>query len=156
MARWQKNPKNFELVTREEAAAQSRKLYFTGKPCVNGHTAPRYVTTGGCLGCLTRFAASQAKNPFSHDLVPYVPIAPFWRSKRLNAEQLAGLDRYVQLAVDTYCKALLPEVCKACDGTHYVPMTPDEPEYMPGKWKWCMACDVPEPSTADVPTGTAP
>lgn len=150
MARWQKNPENFVLRTREEAATLGRKVYFTGKPCVGGHTAPRYVSTGGCLACLTRFQTASAKNPFSHDLVPYIPIAPFWRSKRLSPEQLAQLDRYVQTCVDTFCAAMLPPVCKACDGTHYVVV----PNSSPVRWEWCMACDEKQPSTADVPTGT--
>ena len=37
--------------TRGTARAAGRKRYFTGKPCCNGHTAPRYVTTGSCVKC---------------------------------------------------------------------------------------------------------
>lgn len=36
--------------TAQEARAAGAKHYFTGKPCVNGHTAPRYVA-GACLEC---------------------------------------------------------------------------------------------------------
>lgn len=153
MARWQNNPDNFVLRTREAAASEGRKLYFTGKPCGSGHTAPRYVSTGGCLACLTRFQAQGAKNPHSHDLVPYIPIAPFWRSKRLSPEQLAGLDRYVQQCVVAYCEHVLPPLCKACDGTLYVFV----PGAIPPRKEACTACARPEPSTADsVPTGTGP
>lgn len=150
MATWQKVPQNFELATREEAAAAGRKLYFTNQPCKHGHVAPRYVTTGGCLGCLERWKRAGAKNPHSHDLVPYVPTSPFWRSKRLDAEQLKALDKYVQLAVTTFCTTLLPALCKVCDGTRYVPVAGQSPP----RWELCTACAVPEPSTADVPTGT--
>ena len=150
MASWQKNPKNFEPCTREEALAQGRKLYFTGQPCKHGHTAPRYVTTGGCLACLNRFQAQlqTAKNPHSHDLVPYVPIAPFWRSKRLSPEQLAQLDRYVQTCVDTFCTTVLPPLCKTCDGTRYVFMSNDGST---PRRELCPVCvgDI-------VPTGTQP
>jgi len=145
MARWQKNPENFTVCTRQEAATQGRKVYFTGKPCVNGHTAPRYVTTGGCLACLTRFQAQQlsARNPFSHDLVPYIPIAPFWRSKRLTPEQLAGLDRYVQECVTAYAAHVLPPLCKVCDGQRYA-INPDTKG-----WEVCRACEDVVPSTAN-------
>lgn len=28
--------------------------YFTGKPCKRGHVAERYLSTRGCVECLTR------------------------------------------------------------------------------------------------------
>lgn len=150
MASWQKNPENFKPCTREEAAAQFRTVYFTGKPCKHGHTAPRYVTTGGCLACLTRHHVMRARNPFSHDLVPYLPSAPLWRSKRLTPDQLLQLDRYMQECATAFCAHVLPPICKVCDGTRLAinPTTKG--------WEVCEACAVPEPSTADsVPTGTA-
>lgn len=38
-------------ITRGGAAALGLKLFFTGKPCIRGHVARRYVSTGGCTVC---------------------------------------------------------------------------------------------------------
>jgi hypothetical protein len=38
--------------TRQEAIAAGSSVYFTGKPCIKGHTAKRYVS-GSCSACLT-------------------------------------------------------------------------------------------------------
>jgi 5-methylcytosine-specific restriction endonuclease McrA len=39
------------IVTLEEARAEGRKRYFTGKPCIHGHVAERYVRTMICREC---------------------------------------------------------------------------------------------------------
>lgn len=41
----------FELISRQDAAAQSRTRFYTGRPCRYGHDAQRYVSTGGCVAC---------------------------------------------------------------------------------------------------------
>ena len=40
------------VMSRKDARALDLKVYRTGNPCINGHTGYRYVSTGGCLGCL--------------------------------------------------------------------------------------------------------
>ena len=41
-----------EIITRQEAIAQGLRHYFTGKPCKNGHVAPRHVSGPGvCTEC---------------------------------------------------------------------------------------------------------
>lgn len=35
----------------EAARALGSRLYFTGKPCRNGHIAPRRVKDGRCIAC---------------------------------------------------------------------------------------------------------
>jgi len=37
--------------TREDAAQAGEKTYFTGKPCVNGHTSQRYTHNCACVEC---------------------------------------------------------------------------------------------------------
>ena len=37
--------------SKEQAAEQGIKHYFTGKPCSKGHIAPRYVSTNRCTVC---------------------------------------------------------------------------------------------------------
>jgi hypothetical protein len=39
--------------TRKEAHAAGLKRFYTGKPCHNGHDCERYVSSGGCLDCVT-------------------------------------------------------------------------------------------------------
>lgn len=134
------------VVTRDAAAASGSRVYFTGKPCKHGHIAQRYVTTGGCLGCLNKWKRVGAKNPFSHDLVPYVTRAPAWRSRRLSMEQLDALDRYVQTAINTFCTHVLPKLCATCDGTHYVPKGDGTND-----WKLCPDCPTDVATTESAP-----
>ena len=39
------------IISRDEARAQGLRWYYTGKPCVNGHDAQRYVSNQGCVEC---------------------------------------------------------------------------------------------------------
>jgi hypothetical protein len=137
-----------EVITREAAHAAGRRFYYTGEPCKWGHVAPRYVTTSGCVDCLKKF--KPRLNPYSKDKVPFMPSVPLWRSRRFSDEQLAQLAKYVQTCIDAFEAHVLPPVCATCNGTRYVPVGPGSG----GEWKACEACQVPEPSTADVPTGT--
>jgi len=38
-------------ATREEAKRINARFYFTGKPCLRGHVAPR-KTKGACVDCI--------------------------------------------------------------------------------------------------------
>lgn len=49
-----KNPGNFPVISRHEAAVMGRVFYYTGRACKHGHYAQRYVSTDGCLECLNR------------------------------------------------------------------------------------------------------
>lgn len=42
-----------ETITREEAAKQGLKKFFSGKACVRGHVSERFVSSGGCIDCTT-------------------------------------------------------------------------------------------------------
>ncbi len=39
------------MTTQREALEQGLKFYKTGKPCAQGHDAPRYASTGACTAC---------------------------------------------------------------------------------------------------------
>lgn len=39
------------IISREDARSQGSKRYFTGKPCVHGHIAERYVSGATCCAC---------------------------------------------------------------------------------------------------------
>lgn len=143
-------PKTHDVISREEAAKQGRKTYFTAEPCKHGHTAPRYVTNAGCLECIGKWKRASAKNPYSHDLEPYMGVT-FWVSKRLSPEQLAGLEPYLQKCIETYCAHFLPPICKTCDGTRYVPAGPGSG----GQWKLCPDCPTEVPTSGDSPTASS-
>jgi hypothetical protein len=38
-------------MTRNEALRAGLKHFNTGRPCAQGHLAPRYVSTGNCVEC---------------------------------------------------------------------------------------------------------
>lgn len=39
------------IKTRKQAAQAGENKYYTGKPCINGHDGPRYVSSGICCKC---------------------------------------------------------------------------------------------------------
>lgn len=43
--------KKRKVITRKEAIAQAKSVYFTGVECKKGHIDYRYVTSGTCLEC---------------------------------------------------------------------------------------------------------
>lgn len=71
------------LTDRNAARASGHRFYLATRPCRNGHTAPRYVSTGGCSECLKDWrdterrateaasvAAAQGSRLFSYALHP--------------------------------------------------------------------------------------
>jgi hypothetical protein len=40
-----------EIISRRNAGIRGDTYFYTGKECVNGHTSPRYVSTGTCKEC---------------------------------------------------------------------------------------------------------
>lgn len=40
-----------ETISRKDAISRGLKLYFTGKPCWYGHTAPRKTAGKSCVEC---------------------------------------------------------------------------------------------------------
>lgn len=51
---------NLQIITVKEAKANGLLHYYTGKPCINGHIAKRYVK-GGCEICQRESTKSQYK-----------------------------------------------------------------------------------------------
>ncbi len=45
-------PEPRPLVSRDDARAAGLKRFYTGRPCVRGHYAERFVSTKGCVACL--------------------------------------------------------------------------------------------------------
>lgn len=40
-----------QRISRLEAARQGLTRYYTGRPCLRGHDAERYVSSGQCCQC---------------------------------------------------------------------------------------------------------
>jgi hypothetical protein len=57
-----------ELISRQEAKAQSKIRYFTGLLCKNNHIAERYVSTHQCSDCVT--SSRPAYVPVIKDIHP--------------------------------------------------------------------------------------
>lgn len=57
--------------SRRDALAKGEGQYLTGKPCIHGHVAYRYTSSGACSTCVLENAAAtrQALQP-PEDLVP--------------------------------------------------------------------------------------
>jgi hypothetical protein len=144
-----------DIISRSLATERGLRVYYLGpeSPCKWGHDSPRYTINAACIACMQKHRPRL--NPHSKDKVPYQPVRPLWRTKRHTDATLKELYAYLQSCIDAYEAARFLPVCKDCNGTRYVPMLPGEGG-VPGQWKLCMTCDVPEPSTADVPTGTTP
>jgi len=71
----------FDITTRRQAMERGLKRFYTGRPCIAGHDAQRFVTTGGCVACnaarsqLFRSSAqktqgSRLRGYFTYDLDP--------------------------------------------------------------------------------------
>lgn len=56
-------PDNITFMERTEAQSLGRVRYWTGRECLNGHIAPRYVTSGACSLCV---AAAQRRGKFKN------------------------------------------------------------------------------------------
>lgn len=53
-----------EIISYSKAKSAGLKTYFTGKPCKYGHICQRYVSSKGCLECVsTRQKLNRKNNP---------------------------------------------------------------------------------------------
>jgi hypothetical protein len=122
------------LISRTAAHAAGKRFFFTGERCRNGHLDHRYVSTGGCVGCLKKF--KPRLHPHNKDKRP-LALEHLWVSRRCTPEQLAQLYTYLQQCVDVFEGSVLPPVCTVCNGTQYVP---DPERTAQGAWMLCTAC----------------
>jgi len=54
--------KKKKILLRNSAISTGKTVYYTGKPCKNGHVVQRYTSNGACLECvrLARIAEKEA------------------------------------------------------------------------------------------------
>lgn len=70
-------------ITRQEAREQGLLKYFTGKPCLRGHIASRWVTSGKCCECaldVTRSWRSEGKTKQPRNETKPLPDAEYLKS----------------------------------------------------------------------------
>ena len=116
------------IISRDDAHAKGLMHFYTGQPCKRGHDSPRYVSTGGCIMCLTR------RRPFGPNEVNVVRVplvmdnmAPLdapaldWMQPRLVA-----LGRIMMLARDAVAARF--DVQRL---THALAHPPGSPDYVP-------------------------
>jgi hypothetical protein len=70
-----------EIISREEALARGLRMYFTGKPCVQGHIAERYTKSHNCREC-----SRERNNQPEHRLA-----VKRWRAK--NPDKFKAIQR---------------------------------------------------------------
>lgn len=76
---------SFQAASRAQAKHSGLKKYNTGKPCLRGHLADRYTSTGQCLSCIT--SHSLAWHEANKEKVAISQKC--WRSKRPKPEAKA-------------------------------------------------------------------
>lgn len=135
-----------QLVSRAEARRNQLKSYFTGRPCIHGHIAPRTTATGRCRTC-----SNNQQFHFSHtnDEIILLRSAKY-RAKRKGVPFSITVDDIV-----------IPPSCPCCDvvlvpksmRTHHMKTgLPDSPSidrknpalgYVPGNVAiLCMRCNT--------------
>lgn len=89
------------VISRRDAAAQGLTHFYTGRPCLHGHDAERFVTSGRCIVCAYPHARGGGFNPFTQLLRKYQP-APLWILKALSAEEVEEMNAYLQLCANAF------------------------------------------------------
>lgn len=87
-----------QIISRDDARAAGFVRYFTGEPCMRGHTAERLVTNTRCVQCHREKAReSRSKNPSALEQVKARELAADTVGKNLISRTDAarsGLTRY--------------------------------------------------------------
>lgn len=98
--------------TKQEARAAGLPRYFTGKPCVNGHVADRYVSQGGrCVVCHRDGFAKWLEKNQAHNTAR----AKKWRQKNYatNYEYHRRRLRKQRGQLEAPSRSM-PEACECC------------------------------------------
>jgi len=90
------------IMSRREAHAKGLVRFFTGKSCGHGHVSERYVSTGGCIACLTQ-TFKRRVNPWTKELEPYV-TERLWCPATFNPQHRALLRHYLQRCIAQFTR----------------------------------------------------
>lgn len=91
---------SYEIIGRRDAAAAGLTRYYTGKPCLHGHDAERFVSSGRCLTCSYPFAKPKG-NAYTQALRKF-QASPFWVLKVLSPAELDEMNVYLQHCVNAF------------------------------------------------------
>lgn len=93
------------VISRRQAADTGYTMFYTGKPCKHGHSAPRYVTTGGCSACLKSMYRPRV-NPWTTRLTPF-SNNHLWTATHFSKAQRVALRVYLQKCIFEFTRANL-------------------------------------------------
>lgn len=109
MGRPNLRPKDLPPIkTRDEAFRAGDTYFYTGKPCMRGHLAVRYVSTNGCTACMDRHKTQGARNAFDDKLVPFFGVPGLWRPRHWDAHTLEASKLAVQTFLNEWGAANAP------------------------------------------------
>lgn len=104
-------------MTLKEAKQQRLKLYYTGKPCVRGHFAQRYVSSAGCSQCLKEDSSKHQKTRFAkyynlhkHELAIRNQEPSFYAKKMWSRAKTRAKKKNLPFNID-YADVVIPEYC---------------------------------------------
>lgn len=90
-----------EIIDKKTAAICGYKHYYTGKECVNGHMAKRFVSTGTCVECGNMASRRHTARRSGRQFVEMVTY-----KRHINSEFIPHLDALLsalelQYSIDT-------------------------------------------------------
>ena len=92
------------VISRRDAADSGRTFFFTGVPCKHGHRTLRYVTSGGCLACMTHHFKPRI-NPWTNKLIPF-SNSHLWTGADLSKEERLALRVYLQHCIFEFLRKM--------------------------------------------------
>lgn len=132
---------SYEVISRKQAHELGRKRFYTGRPCLNGHLAQRFVTTGGCVACnaarskLFAMAKSNEVGKFVYPLHPDDHAAALAYCQALDMQRGRMPTRFDVAAPMPAIQAVAPAI-PAHIAQHRADLvaslaTPDDEPYLP-------------------------
>lgn len=88
-----------KLISRKDAHEKGLARFFTGVECKNGHVSERYVSTGGCIACLTQYRDRFSRHSPTLELTKWRTPEMLLVPVGLDEKQLRHLAACMQLWV---------------------------------------------------------
>lgn len=114
-----KGQQNMKTISKQKAQALGLDRYFTGKPCIHGHIAERYVLSGMCVDCAKARAQRTAicKGGDRALILEKTGGKCFYCGKVLNKRNFC-IDHFVPVCLGGRdVKSNVVPACKSCNGS---------------------------------------
>lgn len=85
------------IITKHQAQKKGLRKYYIGVPCVNGHFAERYTSTGACLVCHKRSTAAAMKRWFAKNKAYWKEYYRQWYEKNKDHQKANCRRRYYEM-----------------------------------------------------------